>query len=66
MIYINDQSYPLEGSPSLNNLFAALQINISKGVAIAVNNTVISKSEWDKYEVKQNDRILMIKATQGG
>ena len=36
------------------------------GVAIAVNNTVIQKKEWANYLLKENDNILIIKATQGG
>ena len=38
----------------------------SKGIAIAVNQTVISKSEWNKTQLKENDNITIIKATQGG
>ena len=38
----------------------------SKGIAIAVNQTVISKSEWSKTQLKENDNIAIIKATQGG
>lgn len=36
------------------------------GVAIAVNNTVIPKKEWGNYLLKNQDAILIIKATQGG
>lgn len=36
------------------------------GVAIAVNNVVIQKKEWANYLLKENDSILIIKATQGG
>lgn len=36
------------------------------GVAIAVNNVVIQKKEWANCLLKENDNILIIKATQGG
>ena len=36
------------------------------GVAIAVNNTVIPKKEWTNYLLKDQDNVLIIKATQGG
>ena len=36
------------------------------GIAVAVNNTVIPRAGWDTYEIKNNDNILIIKATQGG
>jgi sulfur carrier protein len=37
-----------------------------KGIAIAVNFTVIQKSDWGKTKLKENDNITIIKATQGG
>lgn len=36
------------------------------GIAIAINNEIIPKGEWEKYELKNNDNILIITATQGG
>jgi sulfur carrier protein len=37
-----------------------------KGIAVAVNNTVISKSDWNSYHLNPNDQVLIISATQGG
>ena len=37
-----------------------------KGIAIAINNTVIPRTEWETKNILQNDNILIIKATQGG
>lgn len=37
-----------------------------EGIAIAVNQQVIKRSEWSEWELKPNDDILIIKATQGG
>ena len=36
------------------------------GIAIAVNNEVISKNDWREYMLQENDKILIITATQGG
>jgi sulfur carrier protein len=36
------------------------------GIAIAINQNVIPKSEWKKTLLKKNDQLLIIKATQGG
>ena len=36
------------------------------GIAIAVNDVVISKKEWANYLLKNQDNVLIIKATQGG
>lgn len=37
-----------------------------KGIAVAVNNSVVPKAEWNTYEVKSADKITIIRATQGG
>ncbi len=36
------------------------------GIAIAINNTVIPKSNWNSHTIKETDDILIISATQGG
>ena len=37
-----------------------------KGIAIAVNDKVIPKSEWERFCLQNGDRILAIGAVQGG
>lgn len=37
-----------------------------KGIAVALNQSVIPKSEWEQTPIKENDNILVITATQGG
>ncbi|MDP1747121.1 MAG: sulfur carrier protein ThiS [Bacteroidota bacterium] len=37
-----------------------------KGIAVALNNSVIPKTNWQIQILKQNDEVLIIKATQGG
>ncbi len=66
MIYINDKEHPFTQGQSLSDLFKDLNIDASKGIAVALNNRVIPRPEWDSYLVKQNDNFLLIKATQGG
>jgi sulfur carrier protein len=36
------------------------------GIALAINNTVIPKSEWNSHLIQETDDILIISATQGG
>jgi sulfur carrier protein len=36
------------------------------GIAVAVNNKVVSKTSWDDYILLETDDILIISATQGG
>lgn len=37
-----------------------------RGVAVAVNNTMISREEWKNYSLSECDNILIIKAACGG
>jgi len=44
-----------------------MQLNIaSKGIAIAVNNEIVTKDKWPDTLVKELDQITIIQATQGG
>lgn len=46
-----------------------LDIEISQkqnGIAVAINNTVIPKSNWNSHLLQETDEILIISATQGG
>lgn len=36
------------------------------GIAVAVNQTVISKNKWNTFSLSPSDAILIITATQGG
>ena len=66
MVLINDKSYPLKNAVGLAELLATLGIVVEKGVAIAVNNSVVPKSQWVDFNINKNDKIILIKATQGG
>ena len=36
------------------------------GIAIAVNQRMVPRSEWDSYALNEGDNILIIKAVCGG
>lgn len=66
-ITINNSPKKLNSeSPSLLDVISTELKEIPKGIAVALNDTVIPKSEWNTTYVKQNDSLLIIKATQGG
>lgn len=37
-----------------------------KGVAVALNQRVIPKSQWSETKIHNQDNILLLTATQGG
>ena len=48
---------------------ALLDIEIPQkqnGIAVAINNTVIPKANWNSHPLNETDEILIISATQGG
>lgn len=38
----------------------------TKGVAIAVNNQMIPRTQWDEFSLQENDCLVIIKAACGG
>lgn len=40
--------------------------NKQNGIAVAINNTIILKSNWTSYFIQEKDEIIIISATQGG
>lgn len=66
MIIVNDKEYHCDAPKSIVELLHTLSIDADKGTAIAVNNVVIPRNTWNEYLVKDNDKILLIKAAQGG
>lgn len=51
---------------SLSVLINQLLGDKTKGVAIAINQNIIPKTNWESTSLKEKDSVLIIKATQGG
>ena len=56
----------LEGDSSLITVLAQSGIQDQKGIAVAVNNIVVPRTEWQNRILNENDKITIIRATQGG
>ncbi len=55
-----------ESSLNLLQLLKQLGIDRKKGIAVSVNNDVIARNQWEYIVLKENDKILIITASQGG
>jgi sulfur carrier protein len=66
MIYINDKEFDLIQEQPLSHVLETYALETGKGIAIAINNKIISRANWQDCIVKPNDKIIMIRATQGG
>lgn len=65
-VIINNKSYQLNSNSDLNSILKQLKIEDQRGLAVAINNLVIPRSEWEKIIINENDTITLIKATAGG
>ncbi len=65
-IYLNDKPYTLLSGNKLSEFLKGLDLNSLEGTAIAVNGTIVYRSQWNSVELKEDDHLLLIQATQGG
>jgi sulfur carrier protein len=65
-VTINRESFMLPDTGTLADVLPLIDISRPDGIAIAVNDNVIPKSEWQQYRLQPNDKVFVIRATQGG
>lgn len=65
-ITLNDQILTIAESTMLSEIVLSQLGEKQNGVAVALNNAVIPKTKWHTIQLKSNDQLLIIKATQGG
>jgi sulfur carrier protein len=65
-IYVNDRPRALEAGETLLGLLRGMGLADRRGVAAAVNGEVVSRAGWEARGLAQGDRVLVIRATQGG
>lgn len=64
-VKVNNKEMDLDSTISLHQLAGQLELP-DKGVAMAVNNKMIPRTEWEVFSVQENDSIVIIKAACGG
>ena len=68
-ITVNNQLMDVDADLSLDALLSQLGLLVegdSKGIALAVNRQVISRSQWTSCQLNHGDEVTLIKATAGG
>ncbi|MFW5754611.1 MAG: sulfur carrier protein ThiS [Marinilabiliaceae bacterium] len=65
-IYLNSQPVVAGENVSLAELLRSREIADKKGIAVAVNNVVITKKDWPDKILQDNDKITIITAIKGG
>jgi sulfur carrier protein len=65
-IVLNGQPLGLDGPTTLGALLSSQGLAERKGIAAAVNGEVVPRAKWDARLLAERDRVLVIRATQGG
>ena len=65
-VFVNQEKHLVQKNMVLDQLLLDIDIIEKNGIAVAINNEVISKAKWEATGLSPNDRITVIRATQGG
>ena len=65
-VYLNSEIVSIEDNSSLESLLQENSLAIKKGIAVAINNRIVPKNNWNVTPLEENDKVLVISATKGG
>ena len=64
-VQVNNQATELPAASTLQTLADSLEL-AETGIAIAVNNQLITRAKWTEQPLQENDQVVVIKAACGG
>lgn len=64
-ISVNNQVTEITSPTTIYDLAEHLQLP-GKGIAIAINNKMVPRTEWAVRLLQENDNVVLIKAACGG
>jgi len=65
-VKVNGKICTFDGPVTIHGVLEYFKITASKGVAVAVNHSVVPKTEFEKKALEEGDEIEIIRAVQGG
>lgn len=65
-VSINDEPSQVAVGTTLGSLLESRGLGAQRGVAAAVNGEVVTRSLWGTRVLLAGEKILLIRATQGG
>jgi sulfur carrier protein len=66
-VTINQNETTLEKGTTIKDLIESYGYEAyGEGLAVAINDQVIPKNQWDQYTLAEHDDVTLIQATQGG
>ncbi|MCH8246027.1 MAG: sulfur carrier protein ThiS [Bacteroidetes bacterium] len=67
-IVVNGDESRVENGSTLADLLESVNIDIenTRGIAVAVNDEIIRRTDWNKRELNAGDSVELVTARQGG
>ena len=65
-VFINHQLTEFSDCLTIPDLIKKEQLEHLKGIAVAINDTVVLKTAWETTRFQENDHITIIRASMGG
>ncbi|MFQ5823478.1 MAG: sulfur carrier protein ThiS [bacterium] len=66
VVNINGKQYRFDKSLTIEEVLKELNVQQTQGIAVALNDTVVSKSHFSELNIKNGDRLEIIHAVAGG
>lgn len=67
IVYCNDVRTEVPDEELTIEAFLVARYGASpKGVAVAINDSVVPRGEWQRHIIRDGDSILLVTAVQGG
>ena len=64
-VQVNNKEVEIDSVSTLTQLIMKLELP-SQGIAVAINNKMIPRTEWEHFSLQENDNLVIIKAACGG
>lgn len=64
-VQVNNKEMEIPTGATLTQATRTLELP-QQGIAIAVNNKMIPRTEWNSFSLQENDKLVIIKAACGG
>ncbi len=65
-VYVNNEPQEISSGTSLFSILSELNLSEAKGIAVAVNDEIVFRQNWSSHTLQENDKLTVIRATQGG
>jgi len=67
MIFLNGDTSDLHAGDTVAVVLARLDLALDvKGIAVAVDGTVVPRGQWEAFALSENARVEVLTAMQGG